>query len=300
MRFAVTLAIVVLSLFVVPALPTDRRHVPAGDVHRIGVVTWVWLHPSDAGSYRRNARGRSRELAAVACPPRTGTTYSATGNGRLLNGTLALAPCPRDAGLAGAALADAAIGAGLIFGGDQIIIEADAVPEFYGRSIGMAGATMTQLSATNGADPLDVLKCAITTGFDVLPQGVLVPRPGVVDLGNRGAILAGIRAAGLYTAVTLDQRDEDDMLNGRILDLGGARGNPIGGHMLYRFDAPAGTDDDNAPITIVTYGGVIRATMRWRLARAVVSLLLHWEPPVMPAGSDVGVDAGAANVWAAT
>lgn len=242
------------------------------------------------------------KLAAVALPATNRDNLLGDWQiGDYYNGTLAPgALTPEMPDCTSAALADAAIGASLIFGGDQIIIEADAVPEFYGRSIGMAGATMTQLSATNGADPLDVLKCAITTGFDVLPQGVLVPRPGVVDLGNRGAILAGIRAAGLYTAVTLDQRDEDDMLNGRILDLGGARGNPIGGHMLYEFDAPVGTDDDNAPITIVTYGGVIRATMRWRLARAVVSLLLHWEPPVMPAGSDVGVDAGAVNVWAAT
>lgn len=217
--------------------------------------------------------------------------------GDFWNGTLTGGLQPETPDCTTAALADVAIGTALILTGVQPTVVPARVPAFYGRSIGMPGATLDQLAATDGADPLAVLKCAVATGFDVLPQGELVPYPNRVDL-SRGGLLSGLRRACLYTAVTLDQRDEQDMLAGRVLDLGGTRGNIVGGHMWCEVDAPSGVEDDTAPVRIVTYGGVVQTTVRWRLARAAASFLLHWEPPITPAGVDLGVDVAAAQGWA--
>jgi hypothetical protein len=151
----------------------------------------------------------------------------------------------------------------------------------FGTVAGLSpGATLDQLAAVQGLDPMDVLKRLVVAGFDIGGQAPLVPLAGAVDPDD---VLIALSAAPLYSAVTLYQADEDAMVAGQILDVATTPGAIVGGHMLVPFSLEKGI------IWIATYGGWIRVTPEWLTARAVAHFLLHWEPPVLPAGIDLGV-----------
>jgi hypothetical protein len=163
--------------------------------------------------------------------------------------------------------------------------------DLFGAVAGLPpDATLDQLAALQGLDPIDVLKHVVANGFDLGLQAPLVPMAGAINATDQSAIADGLGAGPLYSAVTLRQADEDAMAAGRVLDVVATPGGVVGGHMLVPFY------DDGSVVWIATYGGWVSATWAWVMARGAAHFLLRWEPPVMPAGIDLGVVGGEA--WA--
>lgn len=150
----------------------------------------------------------------------------------------------------------------------------------------VAGVPEDQLAAVSGLDPLDVLRHVVVNGFGVGLQAPLVPRAGQIDATDRAAIADGIRAVPLWSAVALRQADEDALATGAVLDVAATPGRSVGGHMLVLVGFAGPGDADQ--VLIATYGGWASATWPWIMERGVAHFLLHWEPPVAPAGTDLG------------
>lgn len=147
------------------------------------------------------------------------------------------------------------------------------------------GTSPTVLEQVPGLDPVDVIQHVMDVGFQV-SGSLVVPKAAALPPQDQSAVQNALAATVLYSAVLLHEGDEDQlaMPEGQgYLTTTYAAGAAVGGHMITPFSLEA-----NGDVWIATYGGWIRSTIGWLMARGSAHFVLSWEPPVTPAVQNFG------------
>lgn len=149
-------------------------------------------------------------------------------------------------------------------GGGDIAVSDAAIEALYADAISMPGATMAQLAATDGSDPLAVLALAQTQGWDIGLQAPLVPSYGIGEsLQDSIARIVGVAGACML-AVTLYDSDMRAQANGQPWT-DAPSGAEAGRHMIAAcgYAGLAPTD----PLSIATWGTWQPAWWGWLMPR---------------------------------
>lgn len=160
---------------------------------------------------------------------------------------------------------------------EDVAIDQAHVDALYAAAIGMPGATLEQLAATDGADPLAVTEQAQARGWDIGGQTPLVPDFATVAPNNWGIMLGLARTGGVMCALTLYAEDMDAFQSGK--DWTAAPSGPVeGGHMVC-----IGAGDAQGAF-LATWGTWQRASWDWIGARLRLALITGWRQ-LIPAGA---------------
>lgn len=248
--------------------------------------------PQAAGELTDIIAQRSR-IASIWTPPQ----YH---NGSI-NGDVTQLPAWNDCVVA--ALYHAPVLAALALGGVRLPDAPDAeVRATFAAAAGMPGATDEHLAQVPGLDPLPVLQRAVTHGvwLDYQQPAPVVPLVGRVALDRQTIVDAIVSAGCIFGAFNIYEADDAALSAGSTLGaMGDARGALIGGHAMLAHIPPA-TLNDSAVVGICTYNSAaVTMTLGAFMDRLQAAYALLWEPPVVPALVDMGVDAGAVRAWGA-
>lgn len=179
--------------------------------------------------------------------------------------------------------ADMANGARLVFQaftGADLLVDPGKVPAFYAESIGMPGASIKALAATDGAVMLDVMTHQARQGFDCGPQ-LLAANFGVLPIDRLAIANALAHLKNVSVGIRLY---EADMTMPDVWDTTYAPGPLAGRHADTLLDYAGLADGDT--LRINRWGSWGRCTWRWLLDRTeeayarVYRQLLGADPPV--------------------
>ncbi|GBR33992.1 hypothetical protein AA11826_1157 [Komagataeibacter oboediens DSM 11826] len=172
-------------------------------------------------------------------------------------------------------------------GGYQITVTTGDAVRFYASSTGyIPGNPLTD----QGGAEVDVLTTALRSGYGLTDQ-TLFPLWGSVESGDLNGIrniTAGLSAAYLGVRLAMSDMWEDG--NGSLAPVWdtitpASHGDPspgsAGGHCLLLWDY-AGTADADL-VTLLTWGGMQKATWRWLRSRIMEAHGLAWRQ-LLPGG----------------
>lgn len=165
--------------------------------------------------------------------------------------------------------------------GNDMSIAAPFIDRLYAEAIGQPGATLAQLAATEGADPLAVVETAQTSGFDVGGQVRLVPDFAILPTARTEMANGIARCGSVMLALTLYAADMDAAAAGKPWVPGGDPGPAVGGHMVAAVSYDGLQDTEN--VQIATWGNWKSASWEWVLARLRLALVTGWRQLVPPA-----------------
>lgn len=160
----------------------------------------------------------------------------------------------------------------------------DEVLNLYAEVAGLPdGTSVAALAEVPGLDPVDVLQHVMTDGFVVNGETVF-PTAGALPPQDQDSVEKALALTCLYSAVTLHEGDEEELQGSSgYLTTDYTPGAVTGGHMITPFSI-----ESNGDVWIATYGGWIRATIGWLMARGAAHFVIGWEPPVTPTTQDFG------------
>ena len=176
-----------------------------------------------------------------------------------------------------AGLANGAIAQGIIRSAPPVI--EDGKPQaLYAIVDGIPGATIEQINATHGLVVMDLLDYAATQGFDAGEQVPLVPIQRFAVYNTREAIAGAMcdeRTVTAYLGIRVYERDMATFGNGPLVARIADSGAFVGGHVLLGWDYAHGLNDD-ALVTLITYGMRQPASWTWILERLDETHALEW------------------------
>lgn len=163
---------------------------------------------------------------------------------------------------------------------NDLSIATPFIDRLYAEAIGQPAATLAQLAATEGADPLAVVETAQTSGFDVGGQVRLVPDFAILPPARTTLANGMVRSGSVMLALTLYAEDMDNFQNGKPWVLVGDPGPAEGGHMVAAVSYDGLQETGN--VQIATWGVWKSASWEWVQARLRLALVTGWRQLVPP------------------